>query len=219
MIEKPCSAILNNDRSATLYFDLDDENNLYPQAEFDVRGGICWPVTYKLDGAIDSSGYILVAGLNLEKNVITIFEQQAFMVVEPIIDPDTQQITYQGISNFMNNAFSTYFCGKYYWHQNFELTKKWRLDVLRSPAIAPKPNLVEVPWGDDRDADHLIWSVIKMRRLRQDLTADLAKQLEDVKLKPKGTRDILPAVRALQCVLMGFQRFPLRRKSYELQHL
>lgn len=213
-IENPYSSVLNDDRSVKLYFDWDEDKMLYPQADFDIRGGVCWPVTFRKDGAVDSSGYILVAGLNLENNVITIFEQQSFMVIESIINQESMQIEYPGISNFFNNAFSKYYCGKYYWHQNFELTKKWRLDVLRSPAISPKPHLIEVPWGDDRDADHLIWSLIKMRRLRQDLRQDLKNQLEEVKLKPQGKRrEIFPAVRALQCVLMGFQRFPLKRNN------
>lgn len=211
MIERPRTAIPNKDQSVTLYFDFDDEKLIYPQGTFDVRGGVCWPITYRKDGYIDSSGYIVVAGKNLDNGVITVFEQQSFIVVEPIIDQDSMQITYPGISNFLNNAYANYFCRKYYWHQSFELTKKWRLDVLRSFAINPKPSLIEVPWADDRDADHLIFQLIKMRRLRQEKGTDLFKQLEEVKLKPTGTRDIFPAVRALQCVLMGMEGFPIRR--------
>jgi hypothetical protein len=213
MIDKPVTAVPNEDRSIKLYFDFDDDQVLYPEGDFDIRGGICWPVTFKKDGQVDSQGYILLAGMNLNNGVITIFEQQSFLVVEPIINQENMQIDYPGISNFINNAHSNYFCRKFYWHQNFELTKKWRLDVLRSRAIEPKPVLTEVPWGDDRDADHLIWTLVKMKKLRHDLKADLASQLEDVKLKPKGIRDILPAVRALQCALMGFQRYPLRRRG------
>lgn len=211
-IEKPRTAILNDDQSVTLYFDFDDEELRYPQGEFDIRGGICWPVTFRKDGYVDSQGYILVAGKNLRTGVVTIFEQQQFLVVEPIINPETQVIDYPGISNFINNAFSNYYCRKYYWHQNFEFSKKWRLDVLRSPAIEPKPQLVEVPWGEDSDAEHLIWAIIKQRLLRHDTNAELYNQLQHIKQDDKKSQ-ILPAVRALQCVLMGMERFPLRRKN------
>lgn len=210
-IEKPRTAILNDDQSVTLYFDFDDEELKYPQAEFDIRGGICWPVTFRKDGYVDSQGYILVAGKNLRTGVVTIFEQQQFLVVEPIINPETQVIDYPGISNFINNAFSNYYCRKYYWHQNWEFSKKWRLDVLRSPAIEPKPQLVEVPWGEDSDAEHLIWAIIKQRLLRHDRNAELYNQLQHIKQDDKKSQ-ILPAVRALQCVLMGVERFPLRKK-------
>jgi len=211
-IEKPTTAILNEDQSVTLYFDFDDEALLYPQAEFDIRGGICWPVTFRKDGYVDSQGHIVVAGKNLRTGVVTIFEQQQFLVVEPIVDQETQKITYSGISNFFNNAFSNYYCRKYYWHQNFEFSKKWRLDVLRSQAIGAKPQLVEVPWGEDQDAEHLIWAKIKQRLLRHDINAELYNQLQHIKQDDKK-KQILPAVRALQCVLMGFERFPLRRRD------
>lgn len=212
MIEKPQTAILNEDQSVTLYFDFDDEELKYPQAEFDIRGGICWPVTFRKDGYVDSQGYILVAGKNLRTGVVTIFEQQQFLVVEPIVDQETQEIMFTGISNFINNAFSNYYCRKYYWHQNYEFSKKWRLDVLRSPMIEPKPQLVEVPWGEDQDAEHLIWAKIKQRLLRHDINAELYNQLQHIKQDDKKSQ-ILPAVRALQCVLMGMERFPLRRKA------
>lgn len=214
IIEKPRTAIYNQDRSVTLYFDFDEEELRYPQAEFDIRGGICWPVTYRKDGYIDSQGYIVVAGKNLETGVITIFEQKDFIVVEPIINQDTQIIEYPGISNFINSAFSKYYCRKYYWHQNLELSKKWRLDVSRSPMIEPKPTLIEIPWGEDQDADHLIFLMIKRRLLRHDPNAELYNQLQAVKQDyKKKTNQILPAVRSLQCVLMAMERFPFRRKE------
>lgn len=211
MIEKPRTAVPNTDRSITLYFDFDEEKLLYPVGDFDMRGGICWPITYRVDGAVDSNGYIVVAGKNLETGVITIFEQQDFIVIEPIIDQDTMQITYKGISNFLNNAYANYFCNKYYFHQNLELTKKWRSDVFRCSAIKPKPSIVEIMWDDDRDADHVIFQLIKTRRLRQEKETALFRQLQELKLKPTGQREIYPAVRALQCVLMGFERYPLKR--------
>jgi len=208
LIEKPQTAILNTGGSVTLYFEFDEEDLRYPQAEFDMRGGVCWPITFRKDGYVDSQGFIIVAGQNLKTKVVTIFEQQEFMVVEPIRN-DTQEIAYPGISNFINHAFSNYYCSKFYWHQNFELSKKWRLDVLRSKMIAPKPSLVEVPWGDDADAEHLIWAQVKQRLLRHDKEAELYQQLQAIKRDEKN--QIMPAVRALQCLLMGMFRFPLRR--------
>lgn len=215
MIEKPRTAVPNQDRSITLYFDFDDEKMVYPVGDFDMRGGICFPITYRIDGAIDSNGYIIVVGKNLDNGVITVFEQQEFIVLEPIIDPDTMQITYPGISNFFNNAYANYFCHRFYFHQNLELTKKWRSDVFRSKAIMPKPTLIEVQWADDRDADHVIFQHIKTKRLRQDKNSKLFQQLQEIKLKPTGQRDILPAVRALECALMAMERFPLRRQEVQ----
>jgi len=214
VIEKPRTAVLNKDQTVTLYFDFDEEELRYPQGVFDVRGGVCWPVTYRKDGYVDSQGFIIVVGKNLNTGVITIFEQQQFLVVEPIRDPETQAITYHGISNFTNNAYSNYYCRKYYWHQNWEFSKKWRLDILRSPAIEPKPILMEVPWGEDQDADHLIWMKVKQQLLRHDETAELYNQLQHIKQDDKKKKNkILPAVRALQCALMGMERFPLRRQE------
>jgi len=70
-------------------------------------------------------------------------------------------------------------------------------------------SLVEVPWGDDADAEHLIWAQVKQRLLRHDKEAELYQQLQAIKRDEKN--QIMPAVRALQCLLMGMFRFPLRR--------
>lgn len=212
IIEKPQTAVPNQDGSIRLYFEFDDNALFYPQADFEIRGGICWPITYRVDGAIDSEGYAIVAGRNLNNGIITIFEQTGFMVTEPIINKRSGAIDFPGLSNFINNAFANYFCNRYYWHQNFELSKRWRLEVSRSQMINPKPRLIEIPWGEDRDADHVIWSAFKQKKLRFDPDSKLKAQLEQIK-KTDKSKDIYPAVRALQCALMGMQRFPLRRRE------
>lgn len=211
---RPISAVPNEDKSIFLRFDFDEEECRYPEGEFDIRGGVCWPITYQINGTLESGGHILVAGKNLDSGVVTIFEQQEFMFVEPIINRETQLIEFPGISNFLNNAYANYYCRKYYWHQDPETAKQHRIEITRSQMIKPKPALIEVPWGDgSSDAGHIIWKFVKANRLQYKKGSELHKQLELTKI---DTKQMYPATHALQCALMGMSRFPFRRRVPDL---
>jgi hypothetical protein len=211
--QKPVSRILNDDKSVTLYFEFDDEEMRYPQAEFDIRGGICFPTEFKDEhGNFDIQGFAVLVAMDIEKKIFWVFEERSFIVIDNILNND-QMIECHGIASWFNSCWSQYYCRKYYWHQDNELVKQYRLEIGRSEMIQPKPILIEIPWGNDSDARHFVWKSVKSKKLRCQKGTELYRQLEYAK---KGDKQTYPAVHALQCALMGMERFPFRKRVSDL---
>ena len=212
-MEKPRTAVFNKDQSITLYFDFDEEELRYPQGEFDVRGGICFPMELQDEhGNFDVQGFVVLVGFDLEKKIFKVFEERSFLVIDNILNSD-QLIEHRGIASWFSTCWSKYYCRKYYWHQDGEMIKQYRLEVGRSQMIKPKPTLVEIPWGSDSDARHVVWKHVRSKRLRYKKNGELHTQLE---LTKKSKKQTYPAVHALQCALVGMERFPFRKRVPDL---
>lgn len=203
-MKKPNSRHANLKRgTSTLYFK--DEN----PTEYRMRGGVCFPMMIHLGGRTDIQGFILMSGQNIKTKQVRIFEQTEFIVVEPILD-DKQLVEFQGIENWLNMCFSRYFARQFFWNQDFELAKKYRLEIIRSQMIEPKPRMMEVPWVDEKEAMSIIWKYIKLGRITWDAGSILDRALEQVK---NDDKIMLPAVHALTVLLSGIERFPYKERS------
>ena len=133
MIEKPNKAHYNlEQRTSTLYFEAQTH------AEYMMRGGVCWPISVEVRGKMDVYGYIIMTGYNVESGLVTVFEQKQFVVVDNILRLD-KSIEYHGIAPWFNRCWSKYFASDFFWNQDFELAKKYRLEVIRSEMIKPQP--------------------------------------------------------------------------------
>lgn len=170
-----------------------------------MRGGICWPVAVETSGGTDVQGYAVLVGQDVKTKICWVFEQRDFVTVDHIIE-DTK-ITYPGVSTWFNDCWSRYFGDKFYWNQDDELTRSYRIDVWRSDMIKPKPSLIEISWPDDRSVLHLVWKMVKTRKIRFDDGSMLHRQLGDAK---KDDKKLKPAVHALSCALAGILRYPFR---------
>lgn len=202
MIEKPQKAHYDLDRRiSTLYFK--DQQ----QADYMMRGGICWPKHVEIDGKSDIYGFALMAGYNTETGVITVFEQSKFVVIDNILRPD-KTIEYHGLAPWFNKNWTRYFASEYFWSQDFELSKQYRLETIRSEMIKPKPQLIEIDWSDVEEARHLIWKYVKLAKMRVEEDSPLYEQL---KFARHGEKQTLPAEHALMCCLCGIERFPYRK--------
>ena len=212
--EKPRTAIFNEDQSITLYFDFDEEKRIYPQGDFDIRGGVCFPTEFQDEyDNFDVQGFAVLVGLDLEKRIFTVFEERSFLVVDNILNSD-QLIEHRGLASWFSKCWSNYYCRKYHWHQDPSMAKQYRLEIGRSLMIKPKPTLIEVPWGDN--ARHVVWKHIKAQKLRYRKGGELHTQLELVKKIKEGKNRTFPAVHALQCALVGMERFPFRKRVSDL---
>ncbi len=98
------------------------------------------------------------------------------------------------------------------WSQHEELHRRFRLQVIRSKAVLPKPVFIEAPLSDEDDARYLVFDYAKTRRIVLEKESELAKQLELAKHDEKAE---LPAVRALGRLLAGLERHPFCRHDVE----
>jgi len=196
----PKARLYNKDRrTTTLYWGREE------QGEYYLRGGVCWPVSVETAGGIDAQGYALLIGQDVSSKAYRVFKQCEFVTVDHILEDGI--ITYPGVATWFNDCWSQYFARTFYWHQDDELTRSYRLDVWRSDTIVPKPSLVNVDWSDDGAALHLIWRLVKTRKLFFKEGSVLDRQLKGIK---KGDKGMLPAVHALACALAGMVRHPFR---------
>lgn len=193
--------------TSILYFPWDEAAQENPQGEYYMRGGICWPeMVERPEVPSDYQGYAMMGGQEVESKIVYIFEQRSYEVIENIIEPKDGTIQYEGLAAWLNRCWSRYFARDFYWHQDFELTKSHRLEIIRSLFIQPKPQLIEVPWHDGHEP-HAIWKYVKLNRLQWGAGTQLHEELQRAKA---GDKRKAPAVHALQCLLAGLERYPWR---------
>lgn len=203
MIEKPNKVHYDTkQRISTLYF----ENQAFGQQM--MRGGVCWPVMVEIDGKKDVRGFILMAGIDVDSGMVTIFEQTPFIVIDNILTPE-KVIEYHGIASWFNMCWTRYFAQDFFWNQDFELSKKYRLEIIRSESINPKPQIIEIGWSDIEEARQVIWKRVKLGKIRIEQDSQLMKELELTKI---GDKQSYPSVHALMCCLCGIERYPWRKR-------
>lgn len=202
MIEKPNKAHFNlEQRTSTLYF----EDQVH--ADYMMRGGVCWPIPVDTGKGLDVYGYIIMCGYDVKTGLVTVFEQTDFIVIDNILKPD-RAIEYPGIAPWINRCWSKYFAQDFFWNQDWELAKTYRLQVIRSEMIEPKPQFIEIGWSDLAEAQQTLWKYVKVGKVSIEKDSKLYKQLE---LTKSTDKQIYPATHALMCCLCGIERSPYRK--------
>lgn len=188
-------------RTSRLYFDD------HPTMECHMRGGICWPIQYEENGQLDTNGYAIMAGMDVKTGVVYVFEQEQWVSIDNIINPEDGSMRYVGLSHWFNRVWQEYFGSSFFFHQNFELARRYRLQIYRSPMVYPNPKFKLLPPTDAHDMVSTIWRYVKEGRLKYERGQILDSQLMAVK---SGDKQVLPAVHALGCLLAGLDRYPWR---------
>lgn len=201
-MDKPYNRHYNIEQSTvTLYYK--DASH----GEYCVRGGICFPMYVEYPKP-DVFGYAVLGCQDIKTGLVTIFEQQAFEVIDNIVKDG--EILHEGIASWLNMCWSRYYGRKFFFAQDYELSRKYRLDIHRSPMIQPKPEIIEIEAYDEADMRHIIWHYVKMRKVKYEKGSELHKVLDVMK---HGDKIVHPAVHALQMLLCGIDRFPYRKKE------
>ncbi len=192
------------DDTSTLYFE-DRE-----PGDFFIRGGICWPEMVEIHGDVEVVGYAVICGKEIKTDTVYVFDQFQFLTIENIIDKATGVMQYPGIAQWLCKNWANYFAQQYFWCQPEELARAYRLEIIRSKMIKPQPFFKEVPWSDDNQATIELTRVMTMGKLKMDPKSKLFEQIAQVK---KADDKLLPAVHALKCALIGYQRYPYYKKA------
>jgi len=207
-MKKPIHRYFDNHRKTSwLYFD-DEEN----PRECYMRGGICFPIRYESLMGIDNHGYAIIAGQDLKTGIVHVFEQMNWVTIDDILAKDeSNAVKYSGLSHWLNMAWNQYFMQAFYFSQPDELSRRFRLQVLRSPMINPKPRFIEIHINNTDDLLSAIWHRIKTGLLEIEKDSEIASLLKETKVENK---EIFPQIHALGCCLLGLEQYPWR-KPYE----
>lgn len=178
----------------------------YETLECHMRGGICWPMPFESKGRIDVTGYALMCGLDVATGDVYVFEQTPWVVIDNILSPNGK-IKYLGLSHWLNSVWTKYFADSYYYHQDYESSKRFILAVTRSKMIQPKPRFLDLPPLDAQDMIATIWRYLKAGQLKRQKGTELEARIESIKANDKV---LPPEVHALGCALCGIDRNPWR---------
>ena len=177
-----------------------------------MRGGICFPFKYQSLKGIENHAYAVIAGQDLKTGIVHVFEQINWVTIDDILSKDIKNsIKYPGLSHWLNMAWNKYFIQTFYFNQPDELSRRFRLQILRSLMISPKPRFVEVSINNKDDLLSAIWHRIKTGQLEIEKDSQIANILKETMVEDK---ELFPQIHALGCCLLGFEQYPWR-KPYE----
>lgn len=206
MKSKPIHRTFDSHRKTSMLFFKDE-----PAIECYIKAGICFPMTYDSGVGIQNSGFAVMGAQDIRTKYIYVFEQMEWVTIDDIIAEDNT-IRYRGLSHFFNQIWTEYFGEAYYFNQPDELSRRFRLQILRSKMVNPKPRFVEVPIQSQDDLLNIIWYQTKKQGMEIDKTSKLATALTEMQ---KNDKNLWPATYALGCMLMAFERFPWREPSFQ----
>lgn len=186
--------------TTTLYFD-DDKFS-----EYRMRGGVLFPEMYDNRGQLEIRGHILMAAQEEHSKRVYVYEDITFYTVEPHID-GSGKIEFQGIAEWLNNCWMKYYAHKYYWFQNSEIARKYRLQIARSRLIGIKPVFIEVDMRDVQIALSTVYQYIKERKIYWPKGAIFTQELVSV---DKNDKVLPPSIHALAVMLAGIEKSPYR---------
>ncbi len=203
--------IIEGQRPRKVLYDLEKRiSTLYfhdgSSGDYRMRGAVCWPMTVeRTKGDPNVEGFILMAGQDVDTGKVFIFEQKKFVVVDHIVNNGV--IEFEGISSWFNRCWSKYFARDFFWNQTREHAKAYRLEVIRSKMIDPKPQFIEVGWGDVAEVKHTVWKLVKTNKIWYEQGSQLHEELDLIK---KGELETVPSVHAMMCLAYGLERYPIR---------
>lgn len=209
MLPLPKTCYMNMEKKVSvLHFDKPHKDM---DGEYYMKGGLCWPIPVRFGADHGASGFILMAGQNIETKKIYIFKQTSFLSIENIFDSQGK-MEIEGLSGFFNKCWSEYFGKNFYYHQDESTHKMFLLKALRSKIILPKPAFIEIEWENSANMEALIWRLGNTGILKFEKDSELHKALNLFEIQTDH-RDTLPAVYALKCLLCGLECYPWRKRK------
>lgn len=141
----PAHAVRDTNRKTTRLWFADDSP--VPTGEYDIRGGICWPIPTP-DGGI--KGFAVVIGRHLSTNVYHWLDETEWICVDHVMEDG--RVAFEGIAPWLNDVWRRFHLGQWYYHGDRELAFRYRTQIKKSEQIQPKPKMTEALWDRDEYA-------------------------------------------------------------------
>lgn len=191
------------DRTVNMEFHKDPQMS----GEYQVRGSVCWPILDVKTSLM--TGSFLVAGRRCDNNVIYIFRSKLFTNINPISDSGGK-ILFDGCARWLSNMWTAFCSYRYFWRQDVVTHGRWQREVRSSAMVKPTPVFISVLCDNPNVAHGVIWEKIQAGQLIYD--SEIKKAIDIYQVS--GDAEI-PSVIALQTLLLGFDKYPFRRKNRE----
>jgi hypothetical protein len=98
----------------------------------------------------------------------------------------------------------TYYGDTFFYQQNFEVVKKYRLQMIKNMMLEPKPRFIECKRKDNDQSMHTLFE--------KDMTGNLiysrsSKIYSEMQQFEADIEQKYPALHALTCALNGYERY------------
>jgi len=179
------------------------------RGKYDMRGGVCWPMLVEESGGAKYEGYAVMCGQNISDGIIKVLDQHSFATVDTVFSKNLEKIERTGLTNWLNDCRVKYKNERYYWHQNHDLTQRFRLETVRSKVLDVPVSFPEIQWSNAEDVIHTILKKIEEGKLQVEAGTPLAEELAYLSI---STKTLSPAIHALGCALASYERHPWRAR-------
>jgi hypothetical protein len=203
MIERPTTSYVDPKRKTSILKFADGR-----QCEVDLRGGICLPISVPRRQN-QTVGYAVLGGYDVKTGIISIYEAQEFMTVDPFVRDG--KIIHDGLAGFFGLAWSVYGTKTFYLNQKREMVKKFRLDVVRSKMIQPHPCLIELGFEEETTRNKFL-EYLTLTKVLISEDSELVEALQQFQSDPMIE---MPEVKALAYCCAGFDKFSWREPVKE----
>jgi len=203
-IRPPDLAIPNWERDIVRFVYKDPRDPM--AGEYYVRGGICFPTVVGVGAGLRIVGHAVLICQNIQTKVAYEFESKPFVTVDHVM-AERGVVKAEGVCTWFAKAWRRYYVRTFYFNQDEDTARKYRLQVLRSDLFEPKPGFVKLHWRDDRQAFHAILEQGARGVYRFPLGATIAQAI-----KTAGESELKqqPIVWATMCALNGIEAHPWR---------
>lgn len=183
------------DMNSTLFF---NPESIAPTGRYLIRGGICFPKITEL-GLV---GHAVMCGRSLDDNKVYVFDEREFVVIDHIIENNV--IEYHGVTPWFIDMWQTFYGDTFFYQQDFEVAKKYRMQILKSAMIEPKPRFIECKRKDDDQSMHTLFEKDMTGKLVYSGKSKVYREMREFGADPKKE---YTALHALTCALNGLERY------------
>lgn len=205
-MQKPTKAKWDRESGLTRLFFEDGraESELY-----NVRGAVEWPIGL-------NPGYAILSGQEKSSSVIWIFLEFPFWTIQ------TSGMD-QPLWIFFKEAWAKYLC-RYFYFSNVKDHPRYFRQILAEPLIRSHPVFVEAEYVKDSQekVDSLVLEYQRLKRIKLDkeggndsISPNLFNQMMQYTKGFTIDEDTLPAVKALRCLIAGYERYPYQKPVYD----
>ena len=194
----PTHSIRDTARKSTkLWFD----PGPVPTGEYDVRGGICWPIPTPEGGV---QGFAVVLARGIHDNIYYWLDETPWICVDHVIEG--QKIAFEGVAPWLNDAWKKYHLGQWYYHGERELAFRYRRQIKKSDQVKPKPLMAESMWDEDSYAVSILREFKEVGRLSMPRESAIA-QAETMWGVVEAGSDMPGPLLALCSVLVAMEQY------------
>jgi hypothetical protein len=157
-------------------------------------------------------GYALLCIQDVESKTIWVMDEREFLTIDHLFNPN-RTIRVEGLMPWLDSMRLRYGLRTVLWHQDETIHDRWMAAIEESKLReAPRPEFLQVPWGEDAQGEMTVREWLGRRQLLLDEESRTYRAL--VAQTPGGPYP--PEFWALMVAVAGYAVYPWQKPEDEL---